>query len=95
MHKFIINSSTVLYAEAVSGNCSSQRVAIAFDILPTVPQPSATTTQYICGSGTVADLVASGVSNGVIEWFSSAGSTVPLDSNSVLVNGTYYVSQRI
>ena len=91
----VLHSTIILYVESVNESCTSDRVTVTIETLPIVPQPSVPNVQYICGSGTVGDLAASGVSNGVIEWFSSLGSTTPLAANALLMNGTYYVSQRI
>lgn len=91
----VVNSTMVLFVSSVNGTCASPRVAISFEVLPSIPQPTAASTQYICGSGTVADLVAGGISDGTLEWFNSIGNTIPLSSSTPLVNGTYYVSQRI
>ena len=91
----MIHSTMSLYVETNNGICTSDRVLVTIETLPIVPQPAVANVIYICGSGTVGDLAASGASNGVIEWFSSLGSTTPLSANALLMNGTYYVSQRI
>lgn len=91
----IVNANTILFVESFVNGCASVRVPIHFEVMPTIPQPTAQSTQYICGSGTVADLMALGAAGSTIEWFNSINATVPLANNTPLINGTYYVSQKI
>ena len=91
----IVNANTILFVESYVNGCVSVRVPIHFEVMPTIPQPTAQSTQYICGSGTVADLMALGATGSTIEWFNSINATVPLANNTPLINGTYYVSQKI
>jgi uncharacterized protein (TIGR02145 family) len=56
------------------------------------PQPTALTTQYICNSGTVANLVATGTT---IKWYSNNTIGTSLLSTTALTSGIYYVSQTI
>lgn len=90
----ILVDGMVLFAEINSGNCSSDRVPITFQVMPTVPIPNVSNVIHICVSGTVSDLPALGIQGGAIEWFNSATGTVPLPANATLQTGTYYVSQR-
>ena len=90
----ILNASTILYVNTLNGSCKSERVPISIEMLPIVPQPMAPS-QYICGAGTVADLVALGANGATINWYNSATADTPLSANTSLVNGTYYVSQTL
>jgi len=51
--------------------------------------------QTICGGGTVAELTAVGLSIATLEWYSNASDIIPLQANTVLSSGTYYVAQRV
>lgn len=91
----IITSNTLYYVEVVLGTCPSNRVAVSIEALPTIPQPAAPNVMYVCGGGTLADLQVNTIDGGTIEWFNTAGNSQPLPLNTTLVNGTYYVSQKI
>lgn len=91
----IITSNTLYYVEVVLGTCPSNRVAVSIEALPTIPQPAAPNVMYVCGGGTLADLQVNTIDGGSIDWFNTAGNSQPLPLNTTLVNGTYYVSQKI
>jgi len=86
-------SGTYYVSQKVNG-CESARIQIIASAQGSVAAPSATI-QNMCGGGTVAQLVAQTLPNATAEWFSSATSTVPLAASTPLVNGTYYLAQRI
>ena len=90
-----ISSGTYYVSQKVNG-CESTRVQITVTIQPgTVPAPTPNTVQTICGSGTVADLMAQTSQGGVPVWYNSANSTTPLSPTQALTSGTYYVAQQI
>ncbi len=86
-------SGTYYVSQRVNG-CESPRIQIIATAQGSVAAPSATI-QNMCGGGTVAQLVAQTLPNATAEWFSSATSTVPLAGTTPLLNGTYYLAQRI
>lgn len=88
-----IVNGTYYVSQKVNG-CESLRVQIIASSQGSVAAPTATI-QNICGSGTVAQLVAQILPNAIAEWYISATATTPLASTAVLVNGTYYLSQRV
>jgi len=88
-----IVSGTYYVSQKVNG-CESLRVQVIASSQGSVPAPTATI-QYVCGSGTVAQLVAQILPNATMEWYSNATATSPLAATTPLVNGTYYVSQRV
>src|SRR5690554_96535 len=89
-----IASGTYYVSQKVNG-CESPRAQIIVTAQSgTVPAPTATT-QNICGSGTVADLVAQTITGGVAVWYNSSSSTTPLQPTDVLSSGTYYVAQQV
>lgn len=88
-----IVNGTYYVSQKVNG-CESLRVQIIATAQGSVAAPTAGI-QNICGSGTVAQLTAQTLPNATAEWYNSATSTTPLASTAVLVNGTYYVSQRV
>jgi hypothetical protein len=56
----------------------------------TLTAPTANPTQAVCGSGTVADLVATARSGSSVRWYSVATGGTALVSSSALATGTYY-----
>jgi len=91
-----ISQSGTYYVEAGQGDCISSRIAFTVSIV-TLSNPTVTQfTQIICGSGTVADLKATGNNGAQIQWYSSPTSTTPLPSTQALVNNTtYYAAQTM
>lgn len=88
----VISVSTLYYAEAISGGCSSQRQGVYANVI-TVPPPTGSATQSFCSGETVGLLQISSGNN--VVWYDAAtdGNIVP--NNSVLINGaTYYASQN-
>lgn len=88
-----IVNGTYYVSQKVNG-CESLRVQVIASSQGSVPAPTAGI-QNICGNGTVAQLVAQILPNATAEWYNSSTSTTPLASSSLLVNGTYYLAQRV
>lgn len=89
----IINGT--YYVSQMINGCESPRVQIVVTVQAGgAPTPSSTT-QNFCGGGTVSQLVAQVSSGGVALWYNSPTSNTPLLPTDVLMNGTYYVAQRI
>lgn len=87
-------ATTTYYVSTYSQNlCESARVPVQVNIT-VIPQPTATA-QNVCGSGTVADLVAQGLPNATFNWYNNAQSITPLSASTALVTGTYYVEQVV
>lgn len=92
--------SVTFYAEAQNetSNCISlTRTAVTLTINPAPTAPTGSTTQTFCSDAAVVftlnDLVVNG-SN--LQWYADADGTIPLPSNTPLVNNTtYYVSQTV
>ena len=83
------------YVTQSIGACESDRVAVTISLYANLQKPNATT-QNICGSGTVADLVATGAVNGAeYRWYTSLQSQQPLNATAALISGVYYVSQTL
>ncbi|SFN77009.1 Por secretion system C-terminal sorting domain-containing protein [Paenimyroides ummariense] len=88
-----IVNGTYYVSQRING-CESLRVQITATAQGSVPAPTAGI-QNICGNGTVAQLVAQILPNGTAEWYNSSTSTTPLNASTVLVSGTYYLTQRV
>lgn len=87
-----ISVSTLYYAEAISGGCSSSRQGVYANVI-SVPPPTGNATQSFCSGETVGLLQISSGTN--VVWYDAAigGNIVP--NNAVLINGaTYYASQN-
>src|SRR5690606_26453096 len=90
-----ISQTGIYYVEAVLGSCKSARIPFTAIITP-LDLPTASFTQVICGTGTIADLAATGVSGSQINWYDSATTTTVLPSTHPLVdNTTYYAAQQL
>ena len=90
-----ISQTGTYYVEAVLGLCKSARIPFTATITP-LGLPTAPFTQTICGTGTIADLAATGVNGSQINWYDSATSTTALPSTHVLVDKTtYYAAQQL
>jgi gliding motility-associated-like protein len=75
-----------------NGTCkSSDDVVINFTILP--DPPAAASSQSICGSGTIANLVAIPPVGCTVDWYSAASGGVLLPPGTVLVSGTTYYAE--
>lgn len=88
-----ILSGTYYVSQKING-CESLRVQVTASSQGSVAAPTAGI-QNICGTGTVAQLVAQILPGATAEWYSNATATTPLASTTPLVNATYYVAQRI
>ena len=86
---YIVAASTGSNNGDVSGNHGFSDAWVMKLAVP-VPAPTATN-QFLNSGSTVADLVATG-SN--LQWY-TAVSDIALAANTVLVSGTYYVSQTV
>ncbi len=69
--------------------CNSARQQVTVTVNPTPAAPTASA-QAFCGSGTVANLTATG--NG-LKWYSVSTGGSELEATTALETGTYYVSQ--
>jgi hypothetical protein len=73
--------------------CESGQLFFEVIIKPRPTAPTATGTQSFCGSGTIANLIATGND---IKWYATATGGTALATSTALVNGTtYYVAQTV
>ncbi|WP_412476673.1 T9SS type A sorting domain-containing protein [Flavobacterium sp. TBRC 19031] len=87
-----ISVSTLYYAEAISGGCSSPRQGVYANVI-TVPPPTGSATQSFCSGETVGLLQISSGTN--VVWYDAAIGGNIVTNNTVLINGaTYYASQN-
>lgn len=90
-----ISQSGTYYVEAELNGCKSPRVAFTVTIA-NLAAPTVQATQVICDSGMISNLIATGAGNATFKWYATATSTVVLDMNTVVTDGTtYYVSQSV
>lgn len=92
--------SVTYYAEAQNetSNCISlTRTAVTLTINPAPAAPTGETTQTICSPLTVVFTLNFLVVNGNnLQWYADAAGTIPLTSDTPLVNNTtYYVTQTV
>ncbi|MBS4041924.1 MAG: choice-of-anchor J domain-containing protein [Flavobacteriales bacterium] len=78
------------YVSQTLNGCEGPRATVEVTINIT-PAPTASA-QVFCSNSTVADLVATGAD---LQWYDVASGGVALASNTVLISGTYYVSQTL
>jgi hypothetical protein len=80
-------------AQIPAGGCESpQRTAVAFAFTD-ITLPEVAGMQDFCTSAVLEDLQATG--EGIIEWYDTDISNMPLAEGTALIAGTYYVSQVI
>ncbi len=81
-------STGTYYASQTVGGCESNRTAVSV----TVTTTPAAASQAFCNSGTVANLVATGIA---IKWYTALTGGSALATNTALSTGTYYASQTV
>jgi large repetitive protein len=80
------------YVAAVNASgCESERIAVNVTATSTTPAPTANAQSLTCGA-TVANLVATGTA---LRWYNTPTGGTALPAATVLLTGTYYVSQTI
>ncbi len=79
------------YVSQTLNGCESPRAEVVVTI-NTVPDAPLVTPMAICGSGTVADLDATGDN---LKWYADNTTTTELADTEVLIAGSYYVSQTV
>lgn len=85
--------SGTYYATQTLGVCESVRVASAVAVATIVPPASDPV--EVCAGTTVADLVGNGSPSATYKWFDTQASTTPLAPTTLVVSGTYFVTQTI
>lgn len=88
----VLGSGTY-YATQTVGVCESVRVASAVAVATIVPPASDPV--EVCAGTTVADLVGNGSPSATYKWFDTQASTTPLAPTTLVVSGTYFVTQTI
>ncbi|TRX37096.1 FG-GAP-like repeat-containing protein [Flavobacterium restrictum] len=88
----VLTNNTTYYAnQTINDFESATRTALTITVISNVPVPTAATPQVYTGSGTIANLTATGTS---LKWYGNSTGGSPLATTTALVNGiTYYVSQ--
>ncbi|WP_026991519.1 T9SS type A sorting domain-containing protein [Flavobacterium subsaxonicum] len=84
-------TATTYYASQTVNGCESPRVPVTIQLNVT-DAPTGTATQSVCGSGTVANLTATGTA---IQWYAAATGGTALTADTALAATTYYASQTI
>jgi sugar lactone lactonase YvrE len=79
------------YVSQTLNSCESPRTLVAVTINTVTGAPTASP-QTFCGSGTVANLTATGT---LLKWYTTATGGTALASTTALTTGTYYVSQTV
>ncbi len=83
-------SSGTYYASRVSGTCESDRTAVQV-IISVTPVPDVPDQRFTPGS-TFEDLDVTGQN---LRWYTEPSGSTPFDPQTIITNGTYYVSQTI
>ncbi len=91
----LTNGGTYYASQTVAGCESAVRTLVTVTINAPAA-PTATATQTVCNSGTVADLTATGTAGATIAWYSAATGGTALAATTALTNGgVYYASQTV
>ena len=83
-------TGTYYVSQTVNG-CESTRISVAVTV-NTIPAAPTASAQSFCGSGTVAQLTATGTAP---IWYAAQTGGSALEGTAVLATGTYYVSQTV
>lgn len=80
------------YVSQTIDGCESPRLAVVVNVydIPAVPQIG---TQTFCGTATVEELMVTSGDNA--QWYASLTGGEPLEADTVLATGIYYVSQTV
>lgn len=85
--------SGTYYVSQTISTCESGRASVAVTLNNlTAPEVD---DQDFCAGATVANLVAVAAPGATIRWYASATSTTVLTATTPLINGSYYVSQKL
>ncbi len=75
-------------------NCESDSFLIVdVTVLPRIAMPIVAAGQSYCDGGVIADIPVTSISGATVIWYASETSTTPLDANTPLATGVYYVVQ--
>ncbi|WP_146185924.1 T9SS type A sorting domain-containing protein [Flavobacterium album] len=86
----------VYYASQTVNGCESATRTMVTASVGVIAAPVAVASQTVCNSGTVADLVATGVAGATITWYTAATGGTVVPSTTALTNGgVYYASQTV
>ncbi|WCM41543.1 fibronectin type III domain-containing protein [Flavobacterium sp. CBA20B-1] len=86
--------NTTYYASQTLGACESGRIAVLVDI-NAAPASLTPQTISICGTLNYGNVNLNQIPGAELVWYPSATSTTPIPNNGQIVNGTYYVSQKV
>ena len=86
----LVDGATYYVSQTING-CESPRTVINVTVYPIPIAPEAEASQSFCW-GTVSDLLATGEN---LQWYDTVEGGTPLDPDTLLTTGTYYVSQTM
>jgi|GEM_PF-828100 len=87
----VLSNGTTYYAsETINGCESSYRTPVLVNIYQALPITISNLT--VCGNSAVRDITINGLSYSQLRWYDSATATAPISANTLLTNGTYYIS---
>jgi Secretion system C-terminal sorting domain/Ig-like domain CHU_C associated len=86
-------TATTYYVSQTVGTCESARTSVVVTI-NTIAVPTAAD-QGVCPGSVITDLTVSGQATAAFNWYDTATGGTPLADGTVLIAGTYYVSQTV
>ena len=86
----LINGTTYYATETLNGCESTYRTPVLVNLLKV--QPIVTTSLTVCSNSAIRDITIDGFSYNQLKWYDSTTAGSPLDGNTVLTGGTYYIS---
>lgn len=85
----------IYYGELTNGVCvSPSRVAVNVTV-GILPAAISLNNVYICGISTIADIKVTAAPGATVNWYQNITDVTPLPSTTVLLTGTYFISQKI
>jgi hypothetical protein len=92
----LVNGVTIYASQTKNGCESDDRLAIAVQVLTTIPSPTGDANQFFCNDGSQNLISSLSVNGQNILWYANASGGSPLNTSNPLANGTtYYASQTI
>src|SRR5690606_11391479 len=89
-----INNGTY-YGELTNGVCVSPRRVAGSVTVGVLPAAISLSNVYICGISTIDDIAVSSAPGATVNWYQNITDVTPLSNTTVLLTGTYFISQKI
>ncbi len=90
MSTVLINGITYYASETLNGCESAYRTPVLVNLSKVLP--ITTTSLTVCSNSAIRDISIDGLNYNQLKWYSTNTAVSPLDGNTILTGGTYYIS---